>query len=173
VRRGSASRTARAANLILASGLAPVIGLRAAGAHVGLGVDGSSSADSASLWLEARQAMLLAKLRDGAAAGTARMALECATVGGAGCLGRTGELGVLAPGAVGDVALWRLSGPSFAGALADPVEAWLRCGPTAAWWTVVAGQVIVAEGQPVHPRLDEVLRDHDRHSRRIQRLTSR
>ncbi len=82
-------------NLILASGIAPVVDLRAAGVHVGLGVDGSSSADSASLWLEARQAMLLAKLRDGAAAGTARMALEIATLGGAACLGRSGELGVL------------------------------------------------------------------------------
>ena len=85
-------------NLILASGIAPVVDLRAAGVKVGLGVDGSSSADSASLWLEARQAMLLAKLRNGAAAGTARMALEIATLGGAGCLGREGELGVLAPG---------------------------------------------------------------------------
>ena len=157
-------------NLILASGIAPIVGLRAAGVHVGLGVDGSSSADSASLWLEARQAMLLAKLRDGAAAGTARMALECATAGGAGCLGRTGEIGVLVPGAVGDVAVWKLTGPTFAGALADPVEAWLRCGPTGAWCTVVAGNVIVEEGRPVHPRLDEVLRDHDRHSRRIQRF---
>ena len=116
-------------NLILASGIAPVVALRAAGVAVGLGVDGSSSADAASLWLEARQAMLLAKLRDGAAAGTARMALEMATLGGAACLGRTGELGVLAPGAVGDVAVWSLTGPSFAGAVADPVEAWLRCGP--------------------------------------------
>ena len=86
--------------------------LRAAGVAVGLGVDGSSSADSASLWLEARQAMLLAKLRDGAGAGTARMALEMATLGGAACLGRTGELGVLAPGAVGDVAVWSLTGPA-------------------------------------------------------------
>ena len=49
-------------NLILSSGIAPVVALRAAGVHVGLGVDGSSSADAASLWLEARQAMLLAKL---------------------------------------------------------------------------------------------------------------
>ena len=95
-------------NLILASGIAPVVALRRAGVDVGLGVDGSSSADSASLWLEARQAMLLAKLRDGAAAGTARMALEMATLGGAACLGRRGELGVLAPGAVGDVAVWPL-----------------------------------------------------------------
>ncbi len=79
-------------NLILASGIAPVVDLRAAGVHVGLGVDGSSSADSGSLWMEARQAMLLAKLRDGAAAGHARMALEMATLGSAGCLGRIGEI---------------------------------------------------------------------------------
>ena len=52
----------------------------AAGVPVGLGCDGSSSADSASMWLESRQAMLLAKLRDGADAGTARMALEMATI---------------------------------------------------------------------------------------------
>ena len=82
-------------NLILSSGVAPVIDLIAAGVHVGIGVDGSSSADSASMWLEARQAMLLAKLRSGAGAGTARMALECATRGGAGCLGRIGEIGEL------------------------------------------------------------------------------
>ncbi len=119
-------------NLILSSGIAPVVDLRAAGVAVGLGVDGSSSADSASLWLEARQAMLLAKLRDGAAAGTARMALELATRGGAACLGRLGELGELRPGAVADIAVFPLSGPSFAGAIADPIEAWLRCGPVAA-----------------------------------------
>ncbi|MDH5521252.1 MAG: amidohydrolase family protein, partial [Acidimicrobiia bacterium] len=59
-------------NLILASGIAPVVDLRAAGSPVGLGCDGSSSADSASLWLEARQALLLAKLRSGADAMTAR-----------------------------------------------------------------------------------------------------
>jgi cytosine/adenosine deaminase-related metal-dependent hydrolase len=157
-------------NLILSSGLAPVVPLRAAGVSVGLGVDGSSSADSASLWLEARQAMLLAKLRDGASAGTARMALECATIGGAGCLGREGELGVLTPGAVGDVAIWRLDGPSFSGAVADPVEAWLRCGPASAWYTVVAGRPLVEQGRLVHPELEQMLRDHARHARRIQRL---
>ncbi|HET9665518.1 MAG TPA: amidohydrolase family protein, partial [Desertimonas sp.] len=49
-------------NLILSSGIAPVVPLRQAGVDVGLGVDGSSSNDAGSLWLEARQAMLLAKL---------------------------------------------------------------------------------------------------------------
>ena len=157
-------------NLILSSGIAPVVSLRDAGVPVGLGVDGSSSADSASLWMEARQAMLLAKLRDGAQAGTARMALECATLGGAACLGRAGEIGVIEPGAVADLAVWRLTGPAFAGALADPVEAWLRCGPVSAWHTIVAGRFVVRDGAIVHPDLDSVLRSHARHAARIQRL---
>jgi cytosine/adenosine deaminase-related metal-dependent hydrolase len=158
-------------NLILASGIAPAVDLRAAGVHVGLGVDGSSSADAASMWMEARQAMLVGKLRSGAGAATARTSLEMATLGGAGCLGRLGELGSLVPGAVGDVAVWKLDGPVFAGAVADPVEAWLRCGPTSAWYTIVQGRAVVEEGRLVHPALPEMLAEHARQSKRIQRLT--
>lgn len=157
-------------NMILASGISPVVDLRAAGVKVGLGVDGSSSADSASLWMEARQAMLLAKLRNGAGAGTARMALEVATIGGAGCLGREGEIGTITVGAVGDVAVWSLTGPSFAGALADPIEAWLRCGPIGARDTVVAGTPIVRGGMLVSNRLDEMLTAHAVLAAKIQQL---
>jgi cytosine/adenosine deaminase-related metal-dependent hydrolase len=157
-------------NLILASGIAPIVDLRAAGVKVGLGVDGSSSADSASLWLEARQAMLLAKLRNGPGAGTARMALEVATIGGAGCLGREGELGSLSVGAVADVAVWSLTGPSFAGAVADPIEAWLRCGPTGARDTIVHGRPVVRNGMLVSERLEEMLGAHNTFARRIQQL---
>ena len=156
-------------NMILSSGIAPIVALRAAGVPVGLGVDGSSSADSASLWMEARQAMLLAKLRDGAAAGTARMSLEMATRGGAMCLGRAGELGQLSVGSVGDVAIWPLSGPAYAGAHADPIEAWLRCGPTAARHTVINGRVIVEDGQLRHSGLEEMLHNHRRVSSDLQR----
>lgn len=158
-------------NMILSSGIAPVVDLRAAGVHVGLGVDGSSSADAGSLWLEARQAMLLAKLRDGAAAGTARFALELATRGGAACLDRSGELGELSVGAVGDVAVWSLTGPTFAGAVADPVEAWLRCGPVAARDTIVHGRAVVADGQLVHPAVADRLAAHTSVATAIQRLT--
>jgi len=158
-------------NMILASGISPVVDLRAAGVKVGLGVDGSSSADSASMWLEARQAMLLAKLRDGASAGTARTSLEIATRGGAGCLGREGEIGEISVGAVGDVAVWSLTGPSFAGAIADPVEAWLRCGPASAKHTVVNGRVVVRNGQLTHPALDDMLKSHHSISSRIQQLS--
>ena len=158
-------------NLILASGIAPIVDLRAHGVKVGLGVDGSASADSASLWLEARQAMLLAKLRNGADAGSARMALECATVGGAGCLGREGEIGEISEGAVGDLAIWSLTGPVFAGAVADPIEAWLRCGPTSARDTIVHGRTIVRNGMLVSDELESMLRQHDVLSRKIQRLS--
>lgn len=155
-------------NLILSSGVAPVVDLIAAGVHVGIGVDGSSSADSASMWLETRQAMLLAKLRSGAAAGTARMALECATRGGAGCLGRTGEIGELSVGSVGDVAVWSLSGPAFSGAVADPIEAWLRCGPIAARDTIVHGKLIVRNHQIVSAKLESMLKTHSKLARRMQ-----
>ena len=159
-------------NLILSSGVAPVIDLIAAGVHVGIGVDGSSSADSASMWLESRQAMLLAKLRSGAAAGTARMALECATRGGAGCLGRVGEIGELSVGSVGDVAVWSLTGPAFAGAIADPIEAWLRCGPVSARDTIVHGEFVVREHELVSAKLETMLKSHAKLAHRMQKLAT-
>lgn len=155
-------------NLLLAGALAPVAELRAAGAPVGIGCDGSSSADSASLWLESRTAMLLAKLRGGAESAGARDALEIATLGGAACLGRSGELGVLAPGAVGDLVCWPLEGIPFAGALSDPVEAWLRCGPVAARHTVVAGRPVVENGQIHAPGVEAILARHRAAAARLQ-----
>ena len=144
--------------MILSSGIAPVVDLRAAGVKVGLGVDGSSSADSASLWLEARQAMLLAKLRDGAGAGTARMALEMATLGGAGCLGREGELGVLHTGcrrrrrgvAARRPGVRRRAGRSDRGVAAVRARSSAR-------HTVVDGRPVVRDGVLVSDRLAEML----------------
>ena len=172
VRRLGAARVGVAhcpsSNMILASGIAPVVKLRSAGVSVGLGVDGSSSADSASLWLEARQAMLVAKLVSGADAGTARMSLEIATRGGAGCLGRIGEIGELSVGAVGDVVVWSLDGPQFAGVVDDPIEGWLRCGPTGAKHTIVHGRSVVRNHQLVSDKVEEMLSAHSRLARRMQ-----
>ncbi len=159
-------------NLILSSGVAPVVDLRAAGVQVGLGVDGQSSGDSASMWMEARQTMLLAKLKGGAASGSARMALEVATRGGAGCLGRVGEIGEISPGAVGDLAVWSLTGPQFAGAIADPIEAWLRCGPVSVRDTIVHGRSVVRNGQLVSTKVDELLKQHRQLASRMQKRHS-
>jgi len=151
-------------------GFAPVRELRAAGSPVGLGCDGSSSADSASLWLEARTAMLLGRQRVGPDGMTAREVLDIATRGGAACLGREGELGELTVGAAGDVACWPLDGIAHAGALTDPVEAWLRCGPSAARHTVVAGVPLVEQCQLTATGVDDVLARHRTAAARLQRL---
>ena len=58
--------------------------------------------------MEARMAMIANRFRSGPAAFGARDALELATRGGAACLGRTGEIGELSPGANAD--LVRLAG---------------------------------------------------------------
>lgn len=158
-------------NMIIGGGgLAPVADLRAAGSPVGLGCDGSASTDHASLWLEARMALLTGRARGGPTSMGARDALEIATIGSAGCLGRTGELGTLQVGAVGDLVCWPLEGIAFAGALTDPVEAWLRCGPVAARHTVVAGRAVVRDGSLVASGVEEILGRHRAAATRIQGL---
>jgi hypothetical protein len=68
--------------------------------------------------------------------------------------------------------VWKLTGPAFAGAIADPVEAWLRCGPSSAWHTIVHGRFVVRDGQIVDDAtLSEMLREHRRHAERIQAST--
>lgn len=156
--------------MIGGGGLAPVADLRAAGSPVGLGCDGSASTDHASLWLEARMALLTGRARGGPTSMGARDALEIATIGSAGCLGRTGELGTLQVGAVGDLVCWPLEGIAFAGALTDPVEAWLRCGPVAARHTVVAGRAVVRDGSLVASGVEEILGRHRAAATRIQGL---
>jgi cytosine/adenosine deaminase-related metal-dependent hydrolase len=154
--------------MIGGGGIAPVAGYRAAGVPVGLGCDGSASTDCASLWLEARGALLLGRQRGGPTSFTARDALELATRGSAACLGRLGELGVVAPGAAADLVAWKLDGLAFAGALTDPVEALLRCGPTRAHHTVVAGMPLVEGGELRAAGLDEMLARHRVAAARLQ-----
>jgi cytosine/adenosine deaminase-related metal-dependent hydrolase len=154
--------------MLAGGGITPVRELLDAGARIGLGVDGSASTDAASLWLEARQALLMCRYRKGTTSFSARDALEAATRGGAACLGREGELGVLQPGAAGDLVCWPREGIAFAGAHTDPVEAWLRCGPVSARHTVVAGELIVEDGHLRHPGLDDRLARHARVAKRLQ-----
>jgi cytosine/adenosine deaminase-related metal-dependent hydrolase len=156
--------------MIGGGGLAPVAELRQAGSPVGIGCDGSASTDHASLWMETRQALLQGRLRNGPTAMGARDALHIATRGSAGCLGRDGELGVLQPGAAADLACWPLEGLAFAGALTDPVEAWLRCGPVQARHTVVAGSPVVMDGYLVAGGVEDILARHRRVAARIQGL---
>lgn len=74
-------------NMVLASGIAPVPALIQAGAHVGLGVDGSASNDRSNMMSEVRQALLLQRFGNGAAISHTDV-LHWATQGGADLLHR-------------------------------------------------------------------------------------
>jgi cytosine/adenosine deaminase-related metal-dependent hydrolase len=98
----------------------------------------------------------------------ARDVLEIGTRGSAACLGREGELGTLTVGSPADLVCWSLEGIAYAGALSDPVEAWVRCGPGAARHTVVAGRVLVRDGEITAPGQAEMLARHRAASERLQ-----
>lgn len=91
-------------NLKLASGIAPVTELLAAGINVALGTDGAASNNRLDLWSEMRLAALLAKGASGdATAVPAWQALEMATLGGARALGLAGRIGSIEPGKRADL----------------------------------------------------------------------
>ena len=144
-RTGTGVAHCPSSNCRLGSGIAPVRAMLDAGVPLGLGVDGSASNDSGSLLPEARQAMLLQRVRNGAAAMSAREALEMATLGGARILGRAGELGSLETGRRADLAIWDISGLAAAGAW-DPVAALVLCGPFPARDLLVEGRPVVRDG---------------------------
>ena len=172
-------------NMRLASGIAPVKKYLDAGVRVGLGVDGSASNDASNILLEARQAMLLARLRIGLLPPegpqallstsdplrrsewmTAREALEVATRGGAAVLGRS-DIGALAPGMCADFFSIDLNTVDYAGALNDPVAATVFCAPQKARHTVIDGRVVVENGQVTTVDMVPVIEAHNRFSREL------
>ena len=109
-------------NLKLASGIARVPEMLAAGINVALGTDGAASNNRLDMLDEARFAALLAK----AVAGDAAMlpafaALECATINGARALGLDKRIGSIEPGKEADLLALEFSSPEVA-PLFDPVS---------------------------------------------------
>jgi len=164
-------------NMRLASGIAPVLEYMRAGVKLGLGVDGSASNDGSHLLAEARQAMLLARLRAGQegaslSAGdappllTARQALELATRGGAAVLGRA-DIGSLEVGKCADFIAFDLNRLGYAGALSDPVAALLFCAPQEVDLNVVGGRVIVQGGRLLTVDLPRLVARHNRAAQRL------
>ena len=152
-------------NCRLGSGIAPINEMLTSGVNVGLGVDGSASNDSGSLISEARQAMLLQRVSNGADAMSAMDALELATRGGADILGRP-ECGRIQVGARGDLAIWDISGIDSAGSW-DPA-ALLLAGPKKVKHLVVEGRIIVWDGNIVTVKMSEVLSETKRLVQNLQ-----
>ncbi|MGD0722761.1 MAG: 8-oxoguanine deaminase [Roseiarcus sp.] len=147
-----------ASNMVLASGICPTKELDAAGAPVGIGVDGSASNDSSNLMEALRHALMIGRLRYGASAVTHLDVLRWATEGSARCLGRD-DIGRIAVGLAADLALFALDEPRFSGAH-DPLAALVLCGAHRADRVMVAGQWRVVDGAPVGVDLAALIAEH-------------
>ena len=151
-------------NCRLGSGIAPVRAMRDSGVNVGLGVDGSASNDAGNIMAEARQAMLLQRVQNGADSMSAREALEIATRGGADVLGRP-ECGRIAVGARADIAVWDVSGIDSAGSW-DPA-ALILAGPTKVRDLFVEGAQIVKYGELVNVDLPVLVEKQNALARKL------
>ena len=147
-----------ASNMVLASGICRTCELEAAGAPVGLGVDGSASNDSSNMMEAARHALMIGRLRYGASAVTHLDVLRWGTEGSARCLGRD-DIGRLAPGLEADLALFKLDEPRFSGAH-DPLAALVLCGAHRADRVMIAGRWRVVDGAPADFDLAALLAAH-------------
>ncbi len=152
-------------NLRLGAGVAPVRALLDAGVRVGLGVDGSASNERSDLFMEVKQALLVARGRGGGEAMTAREALRLATRGGAEVL-RRDDIGSLEPGKPADLAIWRTDGLELGGA-EDLVAGLVLSAPHRVDRLVVGGEDVVRGGALVRADEGEIARAHRVQARRF------
>ena len=154
-------------NMVLASGQCRTKELEAAGAIVGLGVDGSSSNDSSNIMESVRHALLLGRLRYGAAAVTHLDALRWATEGSARCLRRS-DIGAIAAGKQADLAFYTLDELRFSGA-GDPIAALVLCGAHHADRVMIGGAWRVTDGAPCGVDVERLRQEHGVAARRFLR----
>jgi cytosine/adenosine deaminase-related metal-dependent hydrolase len=152
-------------NLRLGAGVAPLRPLLDAGVRVGLGVDGSASNERGDLLFDVKEALLVARGRDGPDALTAREALRLATRGGAAVLGRD-DIGAIEPGRCADLAVWRTDGLEFGGA-DDPVAALVLSAPHRVDRLLVGGEDVVRDGRLVGADEEEIAQAQRAQARRF------
>jgi cytosine/adenosine deaminase-related metal-dependent hydrolase len=145
-------------NMRLGAGIARVRDLLDAGVRVGLGVDGTASNERGDLFLEVKQALLVARARGGPKALNARAALRLGTRGSAAVLGRA-DIGELSPGKRADLAVWRTDRLELGGA-EDLVAGLVFAGPHRVDRLYVGGREIVRDGHLTTADERELAKEH-------------
>ncbi len=164
-------------NMRLASGIAPILTMLRAGVKVGLGVDGSASNDSSHMLAEARQALMLSRVKSGLEGAslsgedapplmTATQALSLATRGGAAVLGRS-DIGSLEVGKCADLIAIDLNRLEYTGALDDPLAATVFCTPVNVDYNIVGGEIIVEKGKFLPLDIKQQVIKHNRASQKL------
>jgi 5-methylthioadenosine/S-adenosylhomocysteine deaminase len=139
-------------NLKLASGLAPIAKLAAAGVNLALGTDGAASNNRLDLFEETRLAALLAKaVAQDAQAMPAHAALRAATLGGAQALGLESRIGSIEAGKAADLVAVRLAGPELSPCYDPASHLVYAAGRDQVSHVWVAGRPTVLEGTLQNP----------------------
>ncbi|WP_017017748.1 amidohydrolase family protein, partial [Enterovibrio norvegicus] len=152
-------------NMMLASGICRNLELEAAGASVGLGVDGSASNDGSNLVNELRMATYIQRLRYGSANVSHLDAFRWATQGSARNIGRN-DIGTLAPGMMADIAMFTLDDIRFSGSH-DPLAALVLCGAQQADHVMVNGEWRVKNGELVDVDKHALIARHREAAKRL------
>ena len=153
------------ANMRLGSGICRVNDLQAAGAKVGIGVDGSASNDSGHLLGELRQALMLCRVRHGAESMSALDALALGTTGGADLLRRP-DLGALEIDRCADLAIFPPV-DLFSSGCENAVDALLLCWSRQVDSLVIGGRVKIAGGAFVEIDLSGLIARHHARARQL------
>lgn len=157
-RTGTGVAHCPSSNMRLGSGICRVREMLDKGIKVGLAVDGSASNDSSDMLGEARQALLLQRVRYGATGINAREVLGIATAGGAGILGFE-EAGKMEEGALADIAMFDLMKMEYAGALSDPAAALLFSGYDHGVDNLIVNGKFVVKNRKLTGADEETIRD--------------
>ncbi|HEY8347758.1 MAG TPA: amidohydrolase [Symbiobacteriaceae bacterium] len=147
-------------NLKLASGVTPILAMRRAGVHVGLGTDGAASDNILHiLGSEMRIAAIQAKNLEGdPSAFTAYDAVEMATLEGARVLGMEAEIGSLEPGKKADIILLDTHKPHLV-PNHDPVALVAYSAlPSDVVMTIVNGKIVYENGRLTTMDGEELMR---------------
>jgi len=166
-RTGTGVAHCPSSNMRLGSGICRVREMLDRGVNVGLAVDGSASNDASDMLGEARQALLLQRVRYGSGGITAREVLGVATAGGARILGYD-DAGTMEPGALADVAMFDVMKLEYAGALSDPAAALLFSGYNhGVDHLIVNGEMVVRDGRLTGADEDRIRDEANRCAKRL------
>jgi 5-methylthioadenosine/S-adenosylhomocysteine deaminase len=157
-------------NMMLASGVAPIRQMLAAGIDVGIGTDGpAGSNNNLDMIEEMASAARLQKVstRDPKAL-SARAVLEMATLGGARALGLADRIGTLEPGKAGDLIVIDLSRAKSQPVYSVESAIVYAASGDAVRTTIVNGKVLMRDGRLTTLNEDEILRHAAEYRDRIR-----
>ena len=170
-RQGTTVVHCPSSNLKLASGVAKVPELLAAGCRVAIGADGAPCNNRLDVFAEMRLAALIQKPRLGADALPAGRVLELATLGGARALGREAEIGSIAAGKRADLVVLDLREPHLHPTIGDPVSLVVYAACASDVRDVfVDGKPVVLGHELLTAPIEEIVREADRCAAELFRI---